>query len=66
MNGVDYHVMKAIIEFIYSGECVVAEDHLKFFMGAVRLLKISALENIFTENEYQHIAGISQIIFFRL
>ncbi|XP_044259870.1 uncharacterized protein LOC123008232 isoform X1 [Tribolium madens] len=54
INGLDFAVMKSLIEFMYSGECAFAEDHLKYFIAAVKFFKITALENIFAENEYQN------------
>ncbi|RZC37724.1 uncharacterized protein BDFB_000777 [Asbolus verrucosus] len=57
INGIDFGVMKSLMEFMYCGECVFSEDHLKHFIAAVKFFKIAALENVFAENEYQNIAA---------
>ncbi|XP_063909194.1 uncharacterized protein LOC135126906 isoform X2 [Zophobas morio] len=56
INGLDFAVMKSLIEFMYCGECSFSEDHLKHFIAAVKFFKIVALENVFAENEYQNVA----------
>ena len=58
INGLDFAVMKSLIEFMYCGECSFSEDHLKHFIAAVKFFKIVALENVFAENEYQNVAGM--------
>ncbi|KAJ3627365.1 hypothetical protein MTP99_014748 [Tenebrio molitor] len=57
INGLDFAVMKSLIEFMYCGECAFGEDHLKHFIAAVKFFKIAALENVFAENEYQNISA---------
>lgn len=57
MNGINFGVLKALVEFMYCGECVFADDMLKHFIATVRFFKISVLEAIFAEKEYQSLSG---------
>lgn len=42
---------------MYSGECVLAIENLKYFIAAVNYFKIVGLYAVFSEDEYQNFGG---------
>lgn len=56
MLGFDFAVLKAIIEFMYCGETVLLEEHVKYLIAAAKLFKIKGLDILFSDRqEYQNI-----------
>lgn len=65
VNGLDFAVIKSIIEYMYCGETSVGELHVKYFIAAAKLFQLDALDGIFAENDQHLMAGrfISQAEF---
>lgn len=53
ITGCDFSVIRSIIEFIYCGETVVAEDSLKYLVAAARLFEMKILENLSLDYQLQ-------------
>lgn len=59
--GLDFIVVKSIIEYIYCGEANIFDEHLKFTMAAAKFLQIKGLQMLFADNEEFHREIGSQI-----
>lgn len=53
ITGCDFSVIRSIIEFIYCGETVIAEDSLKYLVAAARLFEMKILENLSLDYQLQ-------------
>nr|CAI5843435.1 unnamed protein product [Callosobruchus analis] len=46
ITGCDFSVVRCLVEFMYCGETVVADEHLKYLVAAARTLQMKTLENL--------------------
>lgn len=59
INGLDFVIVKAIIEFMYCGETNILEDQLKYMIAASKLFKIRGLQTLDSEtHNYGESLGI--------
>ncbi|XP_017780951.1 PREDICTED: modifier of mdg4-like [Nicrophorus vespilloides] len=49
INGLDFVIMKSVIEFIYCGETNILEEHLKHVAAAAKLFQIGGLQALAPE-----------------
>ncbi|CAH1128595.1 unnamed protein product [Ceutorhynchus assimilis] len=47
LGGMDFAVIKDLVEYMYCGRTIIAEENFKHFKAAVKLLKIQNLETYF-------------------
>ncbi|VEN58011.1 unnamed protein product [Callosobruchus maculatus] len=46
ITGCDFSVVRCLVEFMYCGETVVPDEHLKYLVAAARTLQMKTLENL--------------------
>nr|CAH7738847.1 unnamed protein product [Callosobruchus chinensis] len=46
ITGCDFSVVRCLVEFMYCGETIVAEEHLKYLVAAARTFQMKTLENL--------------------
>nr|XP_022909174.1 uncharacterized protein LOC111420426 [Onthophagus taurus] len=53
VNGLDFAVVKALVEFMYCGETNIAEENFKFFIAAAKMFEIRGVQALAADNHYQ-------------
>lgn len=49
INGLDFVIIKSIIEFIYCGETIVPDDNMKYMIAAAKVFQIRGLQALASE-----------------
>lgn len=49
INGLDFVIIKSIIEFIYCGETNVTEENMKFMIAAAKAFQIRGLQSLVSD-----------------
>lgn len=49
INGLDFVIIKSIIEFIYCGETNVSEENMKFMIAAAKVFQIRGLQSLVSD-----------------
>lgn len=49
INGLDFSIVKAIIEYMYCGETNILEEQFKYIIAAASMFKIRGLQSLESE-----------------
>lgn len=51
ISGLDFIIIKSIIEFIYCGETNVSEENMKYMIAAAKVFQIRGLQALVAEGD---------------
>lgn len=61
VNGLDFGVVKALIEFMYCGETNILEDNLKYFIAAAKFFQMRGIQSMAQDNSQFNSDDVSPI-----
>lgn len=64
INGLDFVIIKSIIEFIYCGETIVPDDNMKYMIAAAKVFQIRGLQALASEVTEFSGGGTGNFMFF--
>lgn len=64
INGIEYSVFNALVEFMYFGIINIPEDDLKCFLLAAHFFQIENLSYLYDKENFEYCGNILYICFF--